>query len=352
LFTFKMGLSWRKYDLVRARQLGTRVLDQLERIPGVAAAALDSSLPLTPRGAGVPIQLEGQHSSQGEAENPRVAFHHISANYHQVMGIPLVGGRFFNGMDRESSLKVAIVSERLANRFWPGENAIGKRMLPADFLKPYEPDWLTVVGVVGDVKPAGPDGEPALDLYIPYLQGGSQAPSFAVRTTLDTASIHQQVLQAVARVDPEEPPSEMLTMSQILNRVIWQRKLAGIVSSILGGLALLLATIGVYGVISFNVNQRFREIGIRAALGAGPRDLLGMVAAEGIRFVAPGIVIGVALGVALGRAASALLFVVSPYDAVTLGGVALVLAALAACACVLPARRAMRLDPLRAMKAE
>jgi putative ABC transport system permease protein len=352
MYTFKMGLSWRKYNLERSRELARRVLEQLAQIPGVTAVATDTSLPLAPRSGGLPVRLEGQTTTAEEAANPTVALHQVSPNYHQVMGIPLLDGRQLNDLDHLSNPRVAVVSERLAKRFWPGQNPIGKRVLPADLMGPYRAVWLTVVGVVGNVRYGGPAGEVGIDLYVPYQQAGSQGPNFVVRTAVEPESIHRQVLQAVAKVDAEEPPSEMLTMDQVLNRTIWQRKLAGVVCSILAGLALLLAAIGIYGVIAYSVSQRVREIGIRTALGAARGDILLMVAAEGARFVMPGIAMGIALGLALARAVSTLLFQISPYDPITLGGVLLALILVASCACLVPALRAARVDPLLALRTD
>jgi predicted permease len=351
LFTFNMGLSWRKYNLQGARQLETRVLEELAKIPGVVAAELDTALPLSGEVDHDSIRLEGQ-SSREEAGNPLIAFHQVSENYHQMMGIPLIEGRHFNQLDHESSLKVAIVNERLAKRLWPGEDPIGKKVLPGDALRPWTPEWLTIVGIVGNIKASGPASDVELDVYVPYLQIGWQSAHFAVRTSQDPASIHKQVLRAVANVDPEEPPNEMLTMDQVLHKTIWQRKLAGVVFTMLGGLALLLSAIGIYSVIAYSVSQRVREIGIRSALGAGRADILRMIAAEGARFILPGIASGVFLGLALGRAVSALLFQISPYDPLTLAGVIGGLCAVAALACIIPASRAARIDPLVALRTD
>jgi putative ABC transport system permease protein len=269
-----------------------------------------------------------------------------------MMGIPLIEGRHFGQFDHESSLKVAIVSERLAKRFWPGESALGKRLLPADVLRPWTPEWLTVVGVVGDVRAGGPAGSPGLDLYVPFTQVGWQRAGFLVRTASNPESIHGQVLQAVASVDPDEPANEMLTMEDLLHRTIWQRKLAGIIFTTLGSLALLLASIGIYSVVAYSVSQRAREIGIRSALGARRKDILRMVLVEGARFVLPGIAIGVGFGLVVGRVVSTVLFQVSPYDALTLIGVVVTIGLISTAACLIPANRAAQIDPLLALRTE
>jgi putative ABC transport system permease protein len=352
MFTFYMGLSWRKYNLERSKELEKRVLAELKRIPGVIEAGLDTQLPLTPRTEEVPIRTEGRTTARDEAESPLIGFHQVSSNYHRMMGIPVIEGRPFNDLDHDTSVKVAIVSERLAKRFWPGENPIGRKILPGDVLRPWQTEWLTVVGVSGNVKHNGPAGEPGMDLYIPFIQAGWQAASFMVRTAVPPESLHRQVLQAVARVDPEEPPTEMVTMDEIAGRTIWQRRLAGVVFTALGGLALVLATVGIYGVIAYSISQRVREIGIRSALGAGRSDILRMVTAEGARFVIPGVLIGIALALGFARAASSMLFEVSPFDPLAFGGAVIALLAIALCACLIPATRAARVDPLIALRTD
>jgi putative ABC transport system permease protein len=352
LLTFDMGLSWRKYNLDRARQFEQQVLSGLSGLPGVRAAIGSTSLPLTGRESTVPITVDGQTSERDQSRNPLVNFQQVSANYHQAMGIPLFEGRHFSDFDREGSQSVAIVSAHLAKRLWPGQSPLGKRILPADVLAPWVPKWLTVVGVVGDVKHESPASEPGLDLYIPFTQAGTQHTSFAIRTTVDPQTLATAALQIVASVDREEPASEMMTMHQVVENTIWQRRLTGVVFAVLGGLALLLATIGTYGVIAYSVSQRIKEIGIRSALGARPPDILRMVAVDGARFIFPGVLAGLGIALLLGRLVSNLLFEIGASDAVTLGGVVGVLATVSAFACLVPAWRAANLDPLRALRDE
>jgi putative ABC transport system permease protein len=269
-----------------------------------------------------------------------------------MMGIRLVEGRFLNSFDHQTSPKVVVISQRLAKRLSPDRSILGRRILPMDRFGPGPQEWLTVVGIVSDVKHGGPVGGIGMDIYVPYLQTGWQSSSFVVRTELAPESIHREALRAVANVDPGEPPNDLLMMDQALARTIWQRRLAGLVFSILATLALTLAAIGIYGVISYSVNQRVREIGIRSALGATRTHILTMVLRQGAFFVLPGIALGIALGLLLGRAVSALLFEVNPNDPTILGVVTTILLAIATCGCLGPAARAARIDPLVALRGE
>ena len=351
-FTFEMGLSWRKYNYERARDLQTRVLERLKQIPGVTDAALDTMLPLTGRTEQTAIQLENQTSALDLAAAPISGVHQVSANYHRVMGIRLLEGRLFEDRDRQTTPKVAIASRKLARRLAPERGILGMRVLPRDRFGPGAQEWLTIVGIVDDVRHDGPAAETSMDLYVPYLQTGWTASSFVVRTGLPAEVIHREVLRAVASVDPGEPPNDLLMMDQALSRKIWQRRLAGVVFSILAGLALSLAGIGIYGVIAYSVSQRVREIGIRSALGARRADIVRMVVLQGARFVLPGIALGIAAGLLLGRPVQSLLFQISPHDPATLAIVVAVECVIACCACIIPAARAARMDPLSSLRSD
>ena len=351
LLTFRVGLSWRKYNLERSIAFEKRVLEGLRRIPGAADVAYTTALPLTGHEQTITITLEGQAKEQAN-QNPLVYFEQVNTDFHQTMGIPLRRGRLFTDSDRAGSPVVALVSDHAAKRLWPGQNPIGKRILPADASRPWAPQWLTVVGVVGDVKHQSPASDRGLDIYIPFVQAGSQGGDFVIRSSIDPLALIRDAKQVIAAVDREEPASEWLTMGQIAANTIWQRRVAALVSATLGVIALLLATIGIYGVIAYTVTLRTKEIGIRSALGASASGIVRIVMLDAARSVLPGIFLGLAASLVLARSVSGLLFGVAPGDPATFSVVALVLLFVGAAAASIPALRAARRDPLVALRNE
>ena len=351
LLTFHIGLSWRKYNLERATAFEQKTLEGLRQIPGAAEAAFTTALPLTGHEQTVTVTLEGQTKDQA-AQHSLVYFEQVNTDFHRMMGIPLRRGRLFKDTDRAGSPIVALVSEHTARRLWPGQDPIGKRFLPADAFQRWTPQWLTVVGVVGDVKHQSPASDPGLDIYVPYVQAGSQWGDFVIRSKIEPIALVREATQVIATVDREEPASEWLTMDQIAANTIWQRRIAALVSAALGVVALLLATIGIYGVIAYTVNLRTKEIGIRSALGSSAAGIVGVVMLGAARFIVPGIVLGVAISLGLARAVSTLLFGVRPGDPGTFFAVALVLLSVGAAATAIPAMRAARRDPLIALRNE
>jgi len=349
LLTFHVGLSWKKYNLARARTFAETALHGLSGLPGANEAALTTALPLAGHETSMPISIEGQSRDQ-QVRSPLITFQQVSSNFHRILGIPLSRGRYFSDSDRENAPSVALVSEHFAKRFWPGQDPIGKRVLPDDVLQPWTPRWLTVVGVVGDIRHDSPSSEPGLDVYMPFAQAGAQYGDFVVRTSVAPMALMRDALKVVSAIDREEPASEWLTMQEVVDRTIWQRRVAGVVSASFAAVALLLASIGIYGVIAYGVNLRVREMGIRAALGAPPASIVRMILCDAARYIVPGIAAGLALALALGRLVSNLLYGITANDPFTFGGTAAVLTLVAIVACLVPATRAAKLDPIRALR--
>jgi len=345
LLTFHVGLSWNRYGLQRAHRFQQDVLDGLRALPGVEGAFLNTKLPLIGRPEVARVTLPGQATEREIQANPLVSFQQVTPNYHQGLGIALLRGRFFEDRDDAGAPRVALVSEALATRLWPGRDPIGQRILPDD-LSGFKRDWVAVVGVVGNVKHDSPTGADGLDLYVPVGQAGLQSSDFLVRTAGDPRDLAPLVDRVVAAVDPEEPISRLATMEEIVADTMWQRSLATRLFTAFGALAMALACAGLYGVVAYNVGRRQREIGIRGALGARPRDVLRMVLADGLKLIIPGLAAGFVGAVVAGRAMSGLLFEVDPADAAILTIAICVLLAAGAAACVVPARRAAALDPL------
>ena len=284
---------------------------------------------------------------------PFAVYRVVNPDYFNAMGIPLQRGRVFDQRETAESIPALIVNRRLAEQFWPGEDPTGKRLKigPADSPNP----WATVVGVVGDVRQVGLYGEQLSELYAPYAQERRSwlAPrDLVVRTRGDAASLAAQVREAVWAVDKDQPVSNIRTMDQVLAAAISRERFQMLLLSRFAALALVLACVGLYGVISYAVAQRTHEIGVRMALGAQPRDVLALVVRQGMALTFAGLLLGIVGGLAVTRVMSELLFGVTTTDAVTFMSVAGLLVVVAFLACYVPARRATKVDPLTALRYE
>jgi len=275
------------------------------------------------------------------------------------MQIPLVRGRFLSDADDANAPLVVVVDVNFARRFWPDGEAIGRQVatdtIPA--LKPPTPRWRTIVGVVGHVKHYGLDAEGREQIYFPHAQPpyGKYSPremTLAVRTAADPASVSNAVREQVRAMDKDLPLYNVATMDQLVSQSVAQPRLNLLLITSFAALALLLAAVGVYGVMAYAVTQRTQEFGIRMALGASPRDVLRQVILEGGKLAALGLALGLAAALALTRLMASLLYGVAPSDPVALGAAAAVLTLVAFAACYLPARRATRVDPIEALRYE
>jgi putative ABC transport system permease protein len=279
----------------------------------------------------------------------------ISANYLQTMNIPLRAGRYFDGRDNEKSMPVVIINETMARQYWPGENALGRRLKIGD---PDEPgkQWKQIVGIVADVRQMGLDEPVKAEMYLPYQQV-TDWPFFAprdlaIRTSGDTSNLVGSVRQIIREVDPDQPVSNVATMAELLGTEASQRRMGMIMLVAFAALALLLASLGIYGVLAYFVTQHTSEIGVRLALGATTRNILFLVLRKGMGLTLLGVVIGLAAALAFTRLMSSLLFGVKAIDPLTFVTVPLLLAGVALLACYLPARRATKVDPLVALRYE
>jgi putative ABC transport system permease protein len=323
-------------------------------LPGVRSAAVTSWLPLAAsQGDSIGIIPEGHPAPlPGQGEPPSVVTRVVSPDYFRTMGIRLLQGREFEeGRDRVDSPVVVLVSEAFARRFWPGESAVGKRVNPGD---PNEPaDWCEVVGVVRDVRQFELASEPKPQMYFTYAQADIFLPRhLVVGTDTDPLAIAGAVRRTVWEVDAEQPVSDVSTMKDVLSESLSRERFSMLLLGLFAALALLLAAVGLYGVMSYTVAQRTREIGLRMALGAQRRDVLRLVVGQGLKLVAAGVVLGLVASLALTRLMASLLYGVSATDPATLVTISLVLVAVAALASYIPARRATRVDPLTALRYE
>jgi putative ABC transport system permease protein len=263
------------------------------------------------------------------------------------MKIPLIKGRYFTDADDQTSTQVIIINETMARRYWPGEDPLGRRM---KLTGEHKDDWRQIVGVIGDVKHFGPDTEAKPEMYRPYLQEPWPLMGLAVRTTGEPTAIAPAVRRAIYAVDGDQPVSHVMSMGDLVAESVAPRQVSMILLSVLGGVALLLASLGIYGVLSYSITQRTQEIGIRTALGAQQQDVLKLILGQSLKLILLGVLAGLAVAVVIIRVFSSLLFGVSATDPMTFVIVTAVLFLTAMVASYLPARRASQLDPLTALR--
>ena len=328
-----------------------QLLDKLETLPGVRSAALISSLPLKAQSWGDMISKEGD--TRPMVERSLAHYRFISSRYFEVMGIALRRGRFPAEGDR--SRKVALVSESAARKVWPGEDAIGKRIKKND--DPKTP-LVEVIGVVADVRTVSLDQQPPFIVYVPYWdgpywQGGVWGnATYLLRTSHDPSTLANAFRSAARNLDSELPLANVLTMQQILSESVGRRRFQTLLAGVFAVSALLLACLGIYGVISYGVARRTNEMGIRMALGAQASEVALLVLGQGMKPVLGGLLLGVLAALWAGQLLSSFLFGVGARDPATISAVVLLLLAVAAGACWIPARRASRIDPMIALRYE
>lgn len=349
--TFRVELGWAAYGtLERTRAFHERVIERIRALPGVQAVTFDTNLPLSgkPRDP-VAIRTPGQ-SRDEEASNPYAHSHYVGPDYFATMGIGLVRGRGFDTRDRADSMSAVVVSTRLAERLWPGRDPIGQRL---QFQSSASPDqWLTVIGVSSPTRQHELDGMPGFDMYRSFTQATSAGPYYVIRTAADPMTIAKVATDIIGQIDANQSFLDVQSYDQRIANRIWQRRVAATLFGAFAVLALVLATVGLYGVLSYLVSQQTREIGVRVALGAAPGRVIGMVLGRGLRLALVGTAAGLGCALALGRAVAGMLYGVSPFDPVTFTLAPLVLLAVAALASYVPVRRALRVDPIVALRAE
>ena len=325
------------------------LLDRVRALPGVAAASLVSDPPLSGLSSAVFYTAEGQAATDAQTM-PRAYVHRVLPDFFATIGIPLRSGRTFLDSELTPASRVVLVSEQVATRFWPGQDPVGKR-IKIGTLASQNP-WLTIVGVVGEVKyralPENPTTDP--DLYFPFIDRTQQV-SLVVRTTGAPSALISSVRQAIREVDQNVPVFGVFTMTERIADQTAQARFTTWIMSAFAAMALLLSAIGIYGVMSYLVSQRTREVGIRMALGATPQEIVRLIVGRGARLIGAGVLVGVIASAALQRLMGALIYRASVLDGMTIVAV-LTLGAAGLLACYLPALRAARVDPLVALRAE
>jgi putative ABC transport system permease protein len=333
----------------KRKLLNDQLFERLEAIPGVRSAGAVSNLPLTDWFHPSEFSVEGR-ATQERGDVPQTRVRTVTPNYYQTMGIPLLRGRVFGREDTPDSPPVAVINEAMSRRYWRNEDPIGKRLKPGRYNS--KAPWLTIVGMVGNVRDDGMDKEPYPVLYFSQSQYPMLYLSLVIHTDGDPSYLPPLVQREVNALNPGVPLYRIWKMEDVVRDSTWKTRYAMILLSGLAGLSLILALIGVYGVMSFSVAQRTQEIGIRMALGAQPDMVRRLIVRQGLQLAVAGVLSGVAASLALMRLLASQLFGVKSFDPATYLGVSATLMVVALLASYFPARRATKVDPMVALRYE
>jgi putative ABC transport system permease protein len=307
-------------------------------------------LPLTYNGDSTSISVEGIPDPPPD-QQPDVVFRVIGSGYFGTMGIPIVRGRDFTDEDNADAKNVVVISEKTAQHFWPGQDPIGKRLKPGSSTS--KSAWREVIGIVKDVRQNDLIAPPKMEMYFTYRQSKELAANALVmRTTIEPMGVAASVRNTIWSVDKDQTVADIDTMDHIVAEALARQRFSMVLLGLFAGLALLLASVGIYGVMSYSVAQRTREIGIRIALGARRTDVLQMTVAQGLKLVGAGMMIGLVAAFLVTRVLATLLFGITATDPITFAGISVVLLAVAILASYIPALRATRVDPITALRAQ
>jgi putative ABC transport system permease protein len=346
--TAQIPLSQRKYPEDSQRvAFYTQLIEKVAALPGVQAAGAAMVTPLSGNDFVLGFMIEGRPPYPAGGE-PDTNYYSVTPDYFKAMGIPLLRGRLFTERDTKDATRVVIINETMAKRFFPGEDPIGKRLHVTMGPVLYR----EIVGIVGDVKHYSLDQDAKAQTYEPYAQQPFSGMTLVARTSGDPAGLSAAIRGEVLKIDKELPISNVKTLEQYLSTSIAQQRFSVLLLGIFAAVAMALACVGIYGVLSYSVEQRRREIGVRMALGAARRDVLRLVVGHAMFMTLIGVAIGLGAAFALTRVMSTLLFGVSATDPVTFGLIALLLVAVALLAALVPARRATKVDPIIALRCE
>ncbi|HKP86340.1 MAG TPA: ABC transporter permease [Blastocatellia bacterium] len=351
VLTMQIFLPQSKYSQDRDRTaFFKQVINRVEALPGVETAGAITHLPLSGMEESGNFSIEGRDSEASAAALTTADIRAISPNYFRTMGIPIMMGRDFTEADSEQSAPVAIISESMAARYFPGEDPIGKRIKRGSAVANY--NWPTIVGVAADVKHSALEKQSRPHLYFPYLQSPFGYMVIVARTSTNPESLATAASKAVWAVDKDQPVSNVKTMDHYLSEAVASRRFYMTLLGVFASVAMVLAAVGIYGVMSYSITQRTHEIGIRMALGAAERDVLKLVVGQAMLLAAVGVGIGMIASFALTRVLSSFLYGVTATDPLTFLAVSALLAGVALGACLVPARRAMKVDPMVALRYE
>ena len=349
LLTLRLTLTENKYrEKYQAAEFYRQVLERIQSQPGVRSAVAVTALPYSDHSSGRNFTIEGRQVERGDP--PTGMYQLATPNYFETLHIPLRAGRLMLSGDGADAPKIALISERMAQRWWKNESPIGRRIKigDADSKNP----WITIVGVVGDVIHNPYDRAPRRTIYVPFAQAPALWMDIGIRTAGDPLLQAPAVTAAIRSVDPEQPITDMRTLAKAIhNRAIGLNYMAALMG-VFGGIALLLSAIGVYGVMAYLVSEQTHEIGLRMALGAPRGSVLRMIFNRGMLTTGAGLAVGLPLAYGFARLMASLIYGVTAADATTFIEIPLALIAAAALAIYIPARRAMRIDPIVALRYE
>ncbi len=347
LLTMKLALPYAKYrEPQQQAAFFQQAMERIKALPGVQSVGAVSDLPLSGEGGVYTFTIEGRPSTSTQ-DDPVAVWRAVNPDYFRTMGMQLRRGREFTERDQPGAPEPVIINETLARRFWPGEDPIGKRVQIYD-LEPRP--WREIVGVITDIKSVDLSADPAAEIYAPFSQRPRTQMTLIARTTVKPEELAAAMRAAIQSADKEQPVYRVRTMEQFFSDAVAAPRATMFLLGMLAVAALILAAVGIYGVMAYAVTRRTREIGVRMALGARGDDVLRMVVKQGMRFALAGVAIGLAAAFALTRLMKDLLFGVRPTDPATFAALALLLTGVALLACYLPARRATKVDPLIALR--
>jgi putative ABC transport system permease protein len=345
LLTMAVGLQFVHYqDPAKQVAFFDQALQRVRSLPGVVAAGACTSLPPSYIQQSTGFTIEGRPQEPG-TQPPTAIYMPATPGYLEALGVPLVRGRTVADSDTSQAPGVVVINQTLASRFFPNEDPVGRRMTISGVLR-------TIVGIVGDAKYQGLGVEAGPQAYVPHAQSPYPGMRIVVRTTTDPSSLIAAVRSQIQSVDSEEGPTRFAPMTQLLSESVAQPRFNTFLIGLFAALAFILSAIGIYGVISYDVTQRTGEIGVRMALGAQSHDVLRLILRQGLVLTLGGLVAGLGGAILLTRFLTGLLFEVKPTDPLTYGVVASLLALVATVACLIPARRATKVDPLVALRYE
>jgi len=329
------------YDPQRAKDFQDQLVESLQAVPGIESAAVSRVTPFSYKNySSSPISVDGFDKPLiGE---PSVEYNEVGPGYFATLGIPLVAGREFTRADNETAGPVAVVNETMARQYWRGADPVGKRLRVND-------RWTQVVGIAKNAKYRDLSDTARPFFYVPVRQS-ALGQGIQVRTSLEPKAVAAELAREVHDLDANLAPGEVITMREQVDRVSWPERAAVILLGVFSGAALLLAAIGLYGLMSYAVSQSTRQLGVRMALGANSSDLLGVVLTHAFVLIAGGMAIGAGAALATTRLMGDLLYQVSPRDPLTFGAASLLMMAVSSAACLHPAWRVARIDPVRALK--